>query len=245
MAISIKETFTDGWPTRRTLAIGWRSGSSQDDLLPKKVAFLFRLERSGAHSPSMEVAVFPPGVSIPETPLTESGRPPEKSVFYTLIPPGTQGDPLSLGPYFNPKTPGIYTLCLRVPQRASPHPEIPARQARLEITLRVLDHTGQSDTLPLEDPGFRKCPALAEKIQPPRPTAIEKPRPVSPPPTDEPEPTSQKAAGQEDYSAAVVKQDQRFTTGCVLGVTLLIGLILLALVVMILFGGHVARGLGF
>jgi hypothetical protein len=132
-----------------------------------------------------------------------------------------------------------------VPQRASPHPEIPARQARLEITLRVQDHTGQSDTLPLEDPGFRKRPALAEKIQPPRPTAIEKPRPVSPPSTNEPEPASQKAAGQEDYSASVVKQDQRFTTGCVLGVTLLIGLILLALVVMVLFGGHVARGLGF
>lgn len=178
MAFSIKESFEDGWPVQTTLALSWRGGSPSGESLPARVHLLMSLVESGPVPAAVEAAVFAPGVGVPNTPLKDSGRPPEECLFYHLIQPGAQPDSLTFPPYFIPKKPGIYTICFRIPVRVKKSDTIPPRQAALSLSVRLADKKGEMIEIPLGEKAIPKPTGLSGKIHPPKPAPIEKPEPA-------------------------------------------------------------------
>ncbi len=194
MAFSIKETFEDGWPIQTTLALSWRGGSPSGESLPARVHLLMSLVESGAVPPAVEVVVFAPGLGVPNTPLADSGKPPEECLFYHLIQPGAQPDPLTSPPYFIPKKPGIYNICFRIPIRSKKADSISPRRTVLSLSVRLTSGDGETIEIPLGEKSASTQTALSGKIHPPKPAPIEKPEPVG---TAKPHEKDKKANGNQ------------------------------------------------
>jgi hypothetical protein len=240
MSFIIRETFENGWPVHTPLIINWRSGTPTEEHLPSRIYLHMTTPGREPNAPAVEIAVFPPGLSSPPTPLSESGTPPAGSVFYTILPPGAGADEISIPPFFVPLKSGIYTICARIPARMKPQKQIRPRQARLNLSVELESHEKHNILIELEPGMVKKKTPISDKIRPPKPTDIKKPSPAPSTRFDEASAKDpllgSRTPGLDQTDDTNGKDQENLSPGCIVALSVVAGLLILALLLMVFFG---------
>ncbi len=241
MSFVVRETFEDGWPVHTPLIINWRSGAPTGEHLPSRIYLHMTTPERNANAPAVEVAVFPPGLSSPPTPLSDSGMPPAGSIFYTILPPGAVEDEISIPPFFIPLKAGIYTICARIPARMKPQTSIRPRQAKLNLSVELESQAQHNILIELEPGMVKKKTPISDKIRPPKPTDIKKPSPApssrfNETPAKDPLLGSQNETLDQTDDKIDTKDQEKLSPGCIVGLSVVAGLLILALLLMVFFG---------
>jgi hypothetical protein len=241
MSFVVRETFEDGWSVHTPLIINWRSGAPTGEHLPSRIYLHMATPERKPHMPAVEVAVFPPGLNNPPTLLSESGTAPAGSVFYTMVPPGAESDEISTPPFFVPLKSGIYTICARIPARMKSQKQIGPRQSRLNLSVELESHEKHNILIELEPGMVKKKTPISDKIRPPKPTDIKRPSPAPSTSFNEGSAKDTSRGHQipdlDQPDSSINDQNQeKLSPGCIIGLSIVVGLLILALLLMVFFG---------